>query len=134
LADFAPVQLLSDLPRHVRIFILGQGDQFILDVFFEGVVSAVDYYGGKAAVDAIFRQYRIVAVIEVEGDGNARAPLLPHGHRAPRHVGKKDRVGEFTGVARHLQDYRGKWKAGGSRVMRVQSVNCTSGRERKEVW
>ena len=72
----------------------GQGD-----VVLERMLGAVDHHGGEASVDAGLADVKVLAVVQVQGDGQAR---VLHGGLHQLH--QVAVLGVFSGPGGHLED------------------------------
>ena len=72
----------------------GQGD-----VVLKGMLGAVDHHGGEAPVDAGLADVKVLAVVQVQGDGQAR---VLHGGLHQLH--QVAVLGIFSGPSGHLED------------------------------
>ena len=79
----------------------GQGDIFVVRQ-----VRTVDHHRGETAIDTRFADFKRVAVVEVEADGDIGAHLPRHLHRPHRHVTEHGGIGVVTGPLAHLNDHR----------------------------
>ena len=63
------------------------------------MLGAVDHHGGEASVDAGFADVKVLAVVQVQGDGQAR---VLHGGLHQLH--QVAVLGIFSGPGGHLED------------------------------
>ena len=79
------------------------GDDFLrdADVFGQGIFGSVDHDRRESFIDTALAEFKRIAVIEVQADGQTR-----FFHRGEHEVLQISGVGVFSGAARYLQDQR----------------------------